>query len=167
MQDYINNVSSWWDIHSVKRLSDGEVFNVGDRTFDGVITKFEILDDVLIVFIDNVTWITLHLVKKVKQLLFTTEDGVDIYYGAKVHSVDKNFLISADDNRYIPENFKPKLEYKYFSKREAAEEYILLNNPCLSIKEIAPIFGMFHLDNSKLSLDRLSDKLKDLVKTKI
>ena len=160
-----------WDIQSVKRLSDGSIWTIGEKTTDGIITKFEILDGVLIVFIYDVTWFKLDLLEKLKQPLFKTEDGVDIFQGDKVHWVvtrDYRYLYYIPFvSTHLESCFSKDGVYKVFSTKEVADEWILMNKPCLSIKEIAPIFGMYYLDNSKTSLDRLSEKLKELVKGKI
>jgi hypothetical protein len=53
-----------------------------------------------------------------------------------------------------------------FTTKEEAEEYIILNKPCLSIKDIAPIIG-FCNNTTYVDLDLLTEKLKKLVKSKI
>ena len=159
-----------WNIYSVKRLSDGEIFSVGDKIdckgWFGNIIKFEIINNELKIFqqqqiaSSKYKPLSIQELIKFKQPLFKTEDGVDIYEGdswIRVRLSDFSILgIYGDAIGAI----------KTFSTKEKAEEYVLLNKPCLSIKEIAPIFGMYHLDNSRTSLERLSEKLKDLVKSK-
>jgi hypothetical protein len=167
--DEINNHKNY-GIYSVKRLSDGLVFNVGDKTFDGVITKFEILDGVLIVFISDVTWIKLDLLQKVKQPLFKTEDGLDIYEGDDFWFVKHSVSPSIDSmwcakkvKNYDPfcSYFKYEPQYeKYFSTKEAAEEYVLMNKPCLSLKDVFD-------EGSIFCLAEWEKRLKDLVKSKL
>ena len=53
-----------------------------------------------------------------------------------------------------------------FTTKEEAEDYIILNKPCLSIKDIAPIIG-FCNNTTYVDLDLLTEKLKKLVKSKI
>jgi hypothetical protein len=97
----------------------------------------------------------------VKKPLFTTEDGVDIF---------------EDDDCYIIHNWFPlktkafsndcgntKTAYKFvFSTKEAAEEYILMNKPCLSINDVLSM-NQWNLTETKTST---TNKLKKLVKSK-
>jgi hypothetical protein len=53
-----------------------------------------------------------------------------------------------------------------FTTKEEAEDYIILNKSCLSIKDIAPIIG-FCNNTTYVDLDLLTEKLKKLVKSKI
>lgn len=68
-----------------------------------------------------------------KKVLFQTEDGVDIFEGDRVYSVTPNFCIG----------YSGSLKYKpiqlCFSTKEAVEEYILMNKPCLSINDISSL----------------------------
>jgi hypothetical protein len=165
-------------IHSVKRLSDGEIFTVGDKIdckgWFGNIIKFEIINNELQIFQQQhigsskyKPFLIQDLIKS-KQPLFKTEDGVDIYEGNKSYGIhSETFEDLFHNNTPWYKGSKPCEYHLHFLTKEAAEEYILMNKPCLSIKEIAPIFGMYHLDNSKTSLDRLSNKLKQLVKNKL
>jgi hypothetical protein len=94
----------------------------------------------------------LNNVEKVKQPLFTTEDGVDIFKG------DKTYYVFNDLTPECNSGFKCKWKvrggfyqnyqvnqgneyYKVFSTKEKAEEYILLNKPCLSINDILSCRG--------------------------
>lgn len=70
------------------------------------------------------------------KVLFTTEDGVNVYKD------DFIWLLSLDRWHAVkcaaPENpFYGNLnQFKYFSTKEKAEEYVLMNKPCLSLKEV-------------------------------
>lgn len=69
---------------------------------------------------------------KLRKPLFTTEDGVDIYEGQKVIGVDKSIVYeftTATDGINTSVG-------KFFSTREKADEYILVNKPLFSINEI-------------------------------
>ena len=157
-----------WNIYSVKRLSDGEIFTVGDKIdckgWFGNIIKFEIINNELKIFqqqhINSSKYKPLLIqdLIKVKQPLFKTEDGKEIYEGGKLHSVSKDLLISPDDNRYITKGFIPNLEYKHFSTKEKAEEYIIMNKPCLSINDVLSVGQRVIVDEGKL---------KQIVKSKI
>ncbi len=127
-----------FDIHSVKRLSDGEVFTIGDEVLykGNKITK---------IFINTLKtdlkgiWVThnngnthLETVPKLKTPLLITEDGVDIFKGNEYYFIFPDFHIA----------FEPKANailigaLGTFSTKEKAEEYVLLNKPCLSIQDI-------------------------------
>lgn len=134
--------SGHFEIYSVKRLSDGEVFTIGDKinhnTIIETITKFTIDNQMLggleISTIDgnkDKGSLSTSILKKYKIPLFTTEDGVDIYMG------DRYYWVNIDE--WYVDNFKAsegsgKNEKNIpFSTKEKAEEYILMNKPCLSL----------------------------------
>lgn len=167
-----------YGIHSVKRLSDGEIFTIGDELIEGTILRFSLSDynDGIYAdaerFIDNgmYTYVGLPLDKWVKseKPLFTTEDGVDIYEMDHIYSVEyKPFLIPTIMKLTASKKTKELFERRlFFSSHKAAEEYILVNKSCLSIKEIAPIIGICN-NTTYIDLDLLTKKLKELVKSKI
>ena len=104
-----------------------------------------------------------NLIEEVKKPLFTTEDGVDIFKGDEYlfivlnENLSSNWIIQSSvcdwDN---PK--KPPLGKLQFSKKEKAEEYILMNKPCLSINDIL----------SKLCTSTVRiNNLKKLVKSKL
>lgn len=156
-------------IHSVKRLSDGEVFTIGDAikertTQTAYIIRFEITAYTLVAIIDSGSMRVMDSWRKVvtKTPLFKTEDGVDIYEGDKITIVNtKDFRISNTD---IPENhirghcrvWDGSDGYLQFSSKQAAEEYIILNKPCLSL-----------MDLKKAGYISASQTLKQLVKSKL
>lgn len=174
LDKYLNSQS--WEIYSVKRLSDGEIFTIGDKVYhtnnvlfkEGIIIKFHILSngiwfktdkfDVPIIFIEN----------KSKKPLFKTEDGVDVFEGDDIYSIDdvlnikKHRLFNAryDDKTLLNNRLFFNSDYKHFSTKEKAEEYILMNKPCLSVN-----------DFDKLTLggpfNETIDRLKKLVKLRI
>jgi hypothetical protein len=95
--------------------------------------------------------------------LFTTEDGVDVFLeiGQEFFTIGDNWTLSKTK---ITENnlgfdFVKYNSYmrKIFSTKEAAEEFIVENKPCLSYNEITNI--MPWIVESKI-------KLKELVKSK-
>jgi hypothetical protein len=164
-EDFINE----YPIHSVKRLSDGEVFTVGDKVSDKMIIwkncnirEFIINENNLIVSIKQQELhgnYALNCIKHIKKPLFTTEDGVDIFKG------DKTCWI----NSWIVTNFTDwkrtmflELNEKHFSTIEKANEYILMNKPCLSINDISKFYT-----SAKNGLSNNSKQLIELVKTKV
>lgn len=176
---YISNVSEYSDtyinsllackgnyIHSVRRLSDGEVFTVGDNirlnpvgTPVYTIKQIYMLDD-SIIFEHDVGSIFLKNAIKSK-VLFRTEDGVDIFEKDRPWYVSKDkFKITGTADLIMNINFHPSKNYLYFSTKEAAEEYILMNKSCLSVKDILKRF------NGRWS-EANDTTLKELVKSKI
>lgn len=98
---------------------------------------------------------------KPKTVLFTTEDGVDVFYGVIFWNVSNEFNIID----YQITNDKYKLDflknYKQFSTKQAAEEYILMNKPCLSINDF------YSFSSCQAEEQNTHRKLKELVKSKL
>ena len=124
-------------IYTVKRLSDDEIFTIGDRTNCGVISEFNIADDRIIVSFTNKTFSFLDpkdlSLNKLK-LLFTSKDGVDIF------EEDESYYVNIENGypfyicRNPPFSGRSKaneLMFKniglYFSTREKVEEYLKKN----------------------------------------
>lgn len=179
-------------IYSVKRLSDGEIFTIGDKMYYStdsenhqfkktgcIIQEFTIENNKIYVnrhyASGNKNYILENWVKFVtKQPLFTTEDGVDIYDINKdkfywvifkdnnnVNRVDKLWEICEIKN-YCYFRYEPEYE-KYFSTKKAAEEYIIENKPCLSLKNVKDNYLESLLDVNEGFLY----KLKKVVKSKL
>ncbi len=157
----------YFTINSIRRESDGEVFTVGDlcnSKIKGVykIVRFTIVEDTIAIVNDNDNIIFIDSWEKAKQKLFTTEDGVDIFYGDLYWGLDSKkyqvcFSVSADEN-------SGRQDYmKYFSTKEKAEEYIIMNKPCLSINDIK----LFVKRDSMLKTGFIHSQLKQLVKNKV
>lgn len=163
----INQLLNKYSIHSIKRLLDGEVFTVGDKiegynnTGIKEIKLFEYGLRVITdangkgVVADKLAW-DLKSCKKAKTPLFTTEDGVDIYEGDKMFCLEKGRYVILSLNTMSNAFRKAKENYHFFSTQEAAEEYVLINKPCLSYWDI------FHLIPSKYK-----SELKMIVKSKL
>lgn len=175
-------------IYSVKRLSDDEVFTIGDEVHltngnyygfrlkefkffhngenghlekhrNKTFLKFGIISDLH----KEPKFFYLEDVKKtIKQPLFTTKDGVDIYEG------DKYWLIVNSDMA-MPNTARKEWSYnsenKRFSTKKAAENYIKPHKPCLSYQEILSIFDET-CSNSNIRND-FKTKLTKLINTKI
>jgi hypothetical protein len=180
-KDVCNYILENYSIHSVKRLSDGEVFTVGDKTDYGVIKKFILeKDNVLEIYFspDFYDGNILNKIKKIKQPLFTTEDGVDIFEGDYYHLVyfEKGRVGLPKGTDLFTVSITHKAEAlgkeetwstncKFFSKKEAAEEYILLNKPCLSINDIRKC-----INETELGIEdehTLNHEMIKLVKSKL
>ena len=160
-------------IKSVKRLSDGEVFTLGDRIDSycesGCITEFEITENnIKVHFLDDKSthqneWTFLNNTIKPKPPLFTTEDGVDIFKGDKYWVVHLNCdttvasKITADGKELVD-------LFKRFSTKEKAEEWIY-NEPRYSkndIKDAVDKSKIYkNVEYNSINLKRFWDVLDD------
>jgi len=137
-------------IKSVKRLSDGEIFTVGDSVINvsnNLTTKIKsfstepyckTLGELCALYEDG-DFNYFYDVIKFKEVLFTTEDGVDIFEHKNLFFVKNfNFIQGTchSDSAFYHDN---KKYIKLFSSKEAAEKYIILNKPCLSINDCLKI----------------------------
>lgn len=145
-------------IHSVKRLSDGEVFTIGDLIDFGDFGNkgFQPIDKIEVDYFDKTrvtAWdgaygkgaINKWEKASKKTPLFTTEDGVEIFEGDKFYYPNIHIwktIISEADKRVLI--FIRLNKYKPFSTKEKSEEYILLNKPCLSVNEIIAVIPGFN-----------------------
>jgi hypothetical protein len=158
-------------IHSIKRLSDNVVFTVGDKVKQSnvqhnntfTITRFEFdVNNKHLLVVSN-GGIKLHKIEHCKTPLFTTEDGVEIFennhpilYWVKL----KKYSLGIDEQNTL--HCPDLINYKYFSTKEAAEEYIVMNKPCLSINDLIIIEDKFAMQGMGLI-----KKAKELVKERI
>jgi hypothetical protein len=157
----INNHNGY-GIHSVKRLSDGQIFTVGDKCnlkngngYRNPIIKIELTKNGESGYLveyrnretikitlgsypdDKTPWGPFEFDKIVKseQPLFKTEDGVDIFEGDTIFGVNIDWKVFSHytdlQNKVKSWGIKP-----IFSTKEKAEEYILMNKPCLSINDV-------------------------------
>jgi len=139
-----------WKIQSIKRASDGEVFKVGETVSFGNIAKGKILlieisdaesdkgKNVLKIHNDNPNfgpWWEIGEIGKLKS--FLSEDEVRIFDFDQYFSLHKcKFNIE----RHIRTCSSEDPEFLYFSTREAAEKYAIMNKPCLSIRDVQSIY---------------------------
>lgn len=149
-------------IYSVKRLSDNVIFTIGDYIRDypnpTKITQFTIDKSwgggLRVGYKNGGTAIT--AISKVSPPLFTTEDGVDIYdknyypiHHLGINGNNKNYIY-ADRAEYISNN--PRM---CFAFKENAEEYVLKNEPCLSINDIINTCKAYITPDLEASLKRI------------
>ena len=146
-------------IYKVLRLSDSVTFSVGDKCNlkngngnRNPILRFEVRNenfglekyrnkDRIVVFLETMhetEWgpIELDSLVKSKEPLFITEDGVDIYENDTVHWCrDFKWLYEL---RFVKEHLVLdfKNEYKVFSTEKAAKDWIDLNKPMYSKKDL-------------------------------
>ena len=170
-------------IHSVKRLSDNEIFTVGDKVFsdftnDGLqyIHSFSLRDSNSIVKLlkedckDFVGFRNLRFLEKAN-VLFTTEDGVDICEGDKFYwfsmkNVDL-YGINLENNAKKGTTQVESKHFLKFSTKEAAERYILENKPCLSLKDVFRIYPEFKKREPTDKRTAHANQLIKIVKSKL
>lgn len=177
------------EIHSIKRLSDGEIFTIGDAChlnngnyYKSELKEFKFFTNgehghlekhrnntflkvgIQSCHSDKPTFFYLESIVKAKEVLFKTEDGVGIYvnqYSYGVHLPTMKF--TGDYIWRYKEHFSSSSlskDVKYFSTEEKAKEYILMNKSCLSINDV--------LQNIRCISKTLDEKgLKDFVKLKL
>ena len=167
--------TGFFSIHSVKRLSDGEIFTIGDKIAQhkyldhtGEIKSFSLKGNAIIVNYRGVDY--LQHISKIKTPLFTTEDGVEIFKGDKYFYIVTSqyamghewrvFSHIADGNTNAIA-VKPPLGGIQFSIPEKAEEYIINNKPYLSIVELQKWFSEYGIQLTGL------DRLREIVKSKL
>lgn len=152
------------DIYSIKRLSDQETFTIGDKVqytktaFQFTIEKFylDTLNNHLLCSDTNGNeHINITKINKITKRipLFTTEDNVKVFEGDKVYMLNTKINpLSHSSLDWNPEETVTLTEkhreikfhtlvtsIKYFSTKEAAEQYILMNKPILTLKEVEEI----------------------------
>jgi hypothetical protein len=149
------------NIYSVKRLSDSEIFTIGDKTNSGTIESFKIVENrIMVNFIDN---LPCFLDPKgnplLKEPIFITEDGVKCYD-------DTYNLFSVltkgtwETRRILPSKAENYPSWKHFHTKEARENYILYNKPILSLNEVNAYL-------CKINVFSSLSKLKELVKSRL
>lgn len=157
-----------FEIHSVRRLSDGEVFTVRDKIWHldsnysvTILEFYTPTNKNLMWFIceDDSCKDLKNFTHKHNEPLFTTEDGKDIYEG-DVYWIVWGINFSWERNTAYPNEVKNN-EAKYFSTYDASQEYILMNKPCLSLNDFKQKLGCLATDKYLL------DELKELAKQKI
>lgn len=172
-------------LYSVKRVVDGVVFTIGDKILahkgEFTIEKMDIVNDQLVFFLNNPnnnyilnTVLIQNVVKNFYKSaipLYKTEDGVEIWnpekykqlWGVAVQSTGSDRLRQGY-NIEIGEYSIPSSNRKWFHDRRKAEDYLLLNTPCLSIEDVAKVYVTANSKNEKLKQPKM---LLKLVKAKL
>ena len=158
---------NYFKIHSVLRVSDGEIFTLGDNC-GGKFYNNRKITEINVEY--NKLWVhqkegktSLKDIYHIKSAIFTTEDGKDYFEHTTLPYVDIiDFKISScyTDSVFYKNN---KNTIKLFSTREKAQEYVVLNKPCLSILDVIS-FNEYNPTETKTSF---TNKLKKLVKSKL
>lgn len=152
-------------IHSVRRESDQEIFAIGDKIswgetgiYEVTLTEFIIRQGRLKFYYNRLSGegspcdfldaVRLHKIPtptqpvvEDKPILFTTEDGVEIKEGnlfwyTNIHVWE---VLSIAANNWSVNYVIVVNKYKTFSTKEAAEQYILENKPCLSLNDLLEV----------------------------
>ena len=145
-----------YSIHSVKRLSDGEVFSLGDRVYfnNGITRGISWAIDNFYIRADNVMLarskdnINVELVgknlhkeklppKEEKPVLHTTIDGKEIKEYDSFYYIGDAFNIC--ETALLPNEKWDNKKLKTFYYIENAKSFILKNKPCLSINDIETV----------------------------
>lgn len=163
--DYMLGNNTWF-IHSVKRSKDGVVFTVGDlfKVVSGCTYKiqgFKLKDGEIFVeyLFPDAYYFTLNQIEHHIKPLFTTKDGVDIFKGDKTCWINNWTVTNLVDWKRTGNTSEI-----HFSTKAKAEEYILMNKPCISINDILNFCGSTQSDIIKtISLEGL----QQLVKSKL
>lgn len=164
-------ISPLYAIHSVRRLSDGEVFELGknvqhvDGHYSAVITEFYLPSDER-----GEMWFYCDGQKDtVKNLnnftnlptpkpLFTTEDGVDLFsISDTVYGVcPKGTWETRELGLLLEPN---KTNWKWFAIPYNRDRYVLLNKPTLSVSDVMDLYQN-HSENFETFLSAVSEAAK-------
>lgn len=164
-------------IHSIERLSDGEVFTIGDKVHltNGNYYGFELKEfkffhngknghlekhrnktflklGIISDLHKESTFFYLEDITKIRQPLVKTEDGINIFEGDTAFALLKRNLNTLGEISVT----KYQEELLYFKTREEAEEYRMLNKPCLTLKNV--------LEAAEFPLFDFEGKLRTIVK---
>lgn len=129
-------------IYSIKRLSDNIVFTIGDRVQDSLtdeLTNYAIQEityfypgEKIICQAKSGTTMPLNTIRHIS-VLFKTEDAVNIFEG-------DNYCAVFYDFKYLEQeaikNYKLDNAHWRFSTKDLAEQFILMNKPCLSVTDV-------------------------------
>lgn len=171
---------SWYIIHSVKDLLTGNIYTIGDtvtyskpmQNFWKESPKIKIKGFKIWEFNNTMTIIPddyrykegnerpFYQIQPVKEKLFTTEDRVDIYQGDKFYHVDTRWDVGEG---LAGIGFKKLKNYKEFSSKQKAEEYIYKNKPKFSFKDIETAFEKIESVGISPNLACLINSLENIV----
>lgn len=151
-----------WKVKRVKRLSDGEIFSIGDEVeyfslglkHQFIITGFILSKDgdrcllsserfqhhIDLFSIDSECINNYKLQKSKKQPVLITQDCVEVFEGDEYYTVCENSYNISINTATKDCVKKLNNKTKIFSTKEKADNYIIWNKPMLSLKEIAGIY---------------------------
>jgi hypothetical protein len=139
----ILSYSSPVTIKSIMRLSDGEVFSVGDY-IEGHTNPITCIDVTSksheLPFFHCGNYGTALLIANKRKALFTTEDGVDIKEGDRFWFIPQSHNNFTQIGKFIAsKGVVAENAIARFSTENAAKEYIAYNKPRFSLNEIKNI----------------------------
>jgi hypothetical protein len=137
----------YWNIFSVKRISDGEVFSIGNSITGATYKDPRKIEEIILDGDDEIAlgqgkgYTALVDAVKCKTPLFLTNDGVEVFIGDIIHVV-QSCLNGID--RIMVVTFRPEdyPTFKVFSTKKAAEDYIVKNKYALSIEDFWDVVNM-------------------------
>lgn len=162
-------------IQSVRRISDGEIFTIGDKIRVGEldldsVLDVEIVDKILVNKSNNICLYTktyhnngLSILKAIKSIspkvLLTTADGVDI-------TGDDQMLYILDPSTWKKGDFfftnGPKYDgMKIFSTTKARRDYVIENKPMFSFAELTEI-GVLNFLTKQLLIKEAEKKINSV-----
>lgn len=140
-------------IYSIKRLSDGEIFNIDDKievfksNGTGEFMSFKI-NGIFVDKKDSNTFILTNRtqryitndypyeIRKAKQKLFVTEDGVEIFNGDAYYYINKSLKCSIEKVTNVQFDAGQHNMFVNFSTKERAKEYLGLHKKQYSKQDI-------------------------------
>jgi len=163
-----------WKINSIRRLSDNEVFSIGDKVDwkshknHSTISEIKLFNDIPVIVLTLKNGLdqlssSLQSISKAKPVLFVTEDGKDVFEDDNVHWVINGhygYELRICEN-YVKLFLLKGNVYKIFSSFEKAQDYIILNKSVLSINDIV------NISKGTNTMDMIEERLKELVKSRL
>jgi hypothetical protein len=163
-----------WNIYSVKRLSDGEVFCLGDICFPTTTPSNKLpISEIwftqsgdLRLSSDNYTMSIGGLTKyEEPKVLFKTLDGQEMKYGDKFYVVDTKYFKIFEAEAGITFKTEKWIKNSYFDKK-FAEEWILNNKPVLSLNDLLSVWGAME-NKDFYAISPLFKNFKEIAENKI
>jgi hypothetical protein len=171
-RDFMGN--DVWKIHTVKRLSDGEVFCLGDICFPTTTPSNKLpISEIwftqsgdLRLSSDNYTMSIGGLTKyEEPKVLFKTLDGQEMKYGDKFYVVDTKYFKIFEAEAGITFKTEKWIKNSYFDKK-FAEEWILNNKPVLSLNDLLSVWGAME-NKDFYAISPLFKNFKEIAENKI
>lgn len=143
---FLNASSCNYKIHSVKRLSDSKVFSVNNEiAYKNKIYTIEIiylLEDGVRFYVGQGLNFGIKNISVFQRPLFKSDDGKQIFEGDEViYKVTDFFDVLAD--YCVKSEALNYIKGRTFSTKKAAENYIKMNKPCLTYKEILNLYDEY------------------------
>jgi len=102
-----------------------------------------------------------------KQAILITEDGVDIFEGDNYYFVNTNLDFKAYAGTIMKGMTATNPDTKKFSTKKAAENYIKMNKPCLSLNDVLEVVEDTCVITLNSTRKAVKEKLTKIVKQKL